>query len=339
MDPTFADFSNGMIRTANADVALHNCCVDPSHLELLAGASVTLDFTVQRPAEIQQATLTLTALVSKVGPSPGHAPLDVLLGGVSLAEAVTVPGGGELRTDMSFAVPGGLLVEGRNRLVVRTAATSDTALWLYHITLDPVQRRGQSERALAAAAAHKSVLAFETLRRELGESLWTGGRDLLFLVDRDENAPLEHLSWRTPDGAEAAVCFQANLSEFTGWLREADGTLAELRGHEYSRWGRVPGEVASRVRKFRTEEQWAGSWHSSPDVLRLLVEDGDVPAERISWRDQRGNTGSIHLTAGLRSSSGTTSGGARGPSGTGAPRPTHSRRRTFPPATARERPP
>ncbi|MEV4972298.1 hypothetical protein [Streptomyces scopuliridis] len=295
MRPTFADFSDGPIRTGNAEVSQNGCRDAGSHLAIGAGESVEMRFVVERPEHIQQATLTVTALVSKAGRSVGYAPMDVLLGGVPLAEALTVPGGGALPTPVSFAVPGHLLRPGGNTLVLRASERSRTMLWLYGITLDPVQSRGQSERALAALTGRESVVAFDTRWRVLDQDDWKPGNRLLVHIDRGENASLEHLSWRGTDGSEGGVCFRADLSAFTGWRRDVSGTLSELRGHRHDRWVYPGGTEGARVLSFSTEEEWGGDWHNSPDVLRLLLDDGGTPAEHLTWRDQRGNSGSVAL--------------------------------------------
>ncbi|MFJ3794828.1 hypothetical protein ACIPSJ_00910 [Streptomyces sp. NPDC090088] len=99
---------------------------------------MAVDFQVEGPCDVVQATLTVTALVSKLGPSPGYAPRTVRLQGTVLAEDLTVPGGGDLAHDNVFAVPGDLLVPGTSTLKVQSSAKASSRLWLYRITLDPV---------------------------------------------------------------------------------------------------------------------------------------------------------------------------------------------------------
>ncbi|GAA2551418.1 MULTISPECIES: alpha-1,2-mannosidase [Streptomyces] len=305
MKPTFADFSVDPNRLSNAEVTRHRCRFSGSHLALDAGGSVTVDFEVEDPRDIPQATLTVTALVSKLGSSPGHAPIDVLLQGEALAEGLTVPGGGDLPQDNVFAVPGRLLKQGTNTLEIRSSAEARSMLWLYRITLDPVYERGRSERARAAEAARDSVFAYRTERRPAHSSpdsstAWQAAPPLLFHIDRGEHSLPAQLGWRGEDGSESAVSFQSSMSDFHGCHRAADGTAYEYRGRLTGRWAYPEGldehPSASVLHRFRTEEGWGGSWHGSHE-LRLLVDDGGAPVERVTWRDQRGNSGVAVLHA------------------------------------------
>ncbi|SER87318.1 hypothetical protein SAMN04487983_102414 [Streptomyces sp. yr375] len=89
------------------------------------------------------------------------------------------------------------------------------------------------------------------------------------------------------------------MSDFHGSHRAADGAVYEYRGRLTGSWTSLEGlddAPESRTHRFRTEEGWGGGWHASPE-LRLLVDDGAAPVERVSWRDQRGNSGAVMLQA------------------------------------------
>ncbi|MGW0871895.1 discoidin domain-containing protein [Streptomyces sp. NPDC002740] len=296
MQATFADFSVDPARLSNAVVGQDRAEFGGSHLTLNAGGTVTLDFEVADPEDIPEATLTVTALVSRLGSAPGHAPIDVLLQGEALAENLTVPGGGDLPQDNVFAVPAALLKPGTNTLEIRASAEARSTLRLYRITLDSVDERGRSERALAAEAARNSVFAFRTELRAAHASPstpWQEAPRLVFHLDRDEHSLPAQLGWRGVDGTESAISFQSNMSDFHGCHRAADGTAYEYRGRLTG--GRVYPEgleeaSAGRLHRFLTEEGWGGGWHASHE-LRLLVDDGGAPVERVTWRDQRGNSG------------------------------------------------
>jgi hypothetical protein len=300
-DVTFADFSVDPARSANAEVRYHGARFAGSHVALSAGGSVTLDFEVAHLKDVPQATLTVTALVSKLGSSPGHAPMDVLLQGEVLAGGLTVPGGGDLPHDNVFAVPGDLLGPGTNTLEIRSSAEASSMLWLYRITLDPVWERGRSERARTAEAARDSVFTYRTERRpaHAASAPWQAAPRLLFHIDRDERSLPAQLGWRTEDGAESAISFQANMSDFHGCHRAADGTAYEYRGLLTDRRPfseETPDLAASPLYRFSTEEGWGGRWHASGE-LRLLVDDGGALVDRVTWRDQRGNSGTAVLHA------------------------------------------
>jgi len=298
MQPTFADFSVTPARVSNCCATYEACHAASSHLAMSAGARVALDFEVDAGKQIGEATLKVTALVSKLGRSPGYAPVDLVVNQHVLARGLTVPGGGDLPQDNVFAVPGRLLRPGTNTLEIRTADDARSMLWLYRVTLDSVYERGRSERAMAAEAARDTVFAYTTERREPFTSSWTSGPRLLFHVDRGEQSLPAQLGWRGVDGAESAISFQSNMSDFHGHHRAADGTLAEFRGRISGRWAFPEGTEDTHVHRFGTEEGWGGDWHSS-DELRLLVDDGSGPVERVTWRDQRGNSGVAGLRTGV----------------------------------------
>ncbi|MFD6904995.1 alpha-1,2-mannosidase [Streptomyces sp. NPDC060077] len=301
-DVTYADFSAEPARLANAKVERQRTRSAGSHLALNAGGSVTLRFEVADPEDVEQATLTVTALVSKLGSSIGYAPMDVLLQGEPLVADLTVPGGGDLPQDNVLAVPGHLLKPGTNTLEIRTSGKARSMLWLYRITLDPVWERGRSERARTAEAARDSVFSYRTERRlaHSSSSSWQSAPRLLFHLDRDERSLPAQLGWRTADGAESAISFQSDMSGFHGCYRTADGTAYEYQGRLGDRRPfsqETENLSASTLHRFHTEEGWGGGWHTSHE-LRLLVDDGaTAPVERINWRDQRGNSGVVVLHA------------------------------------------
>ncbi|WP_320780062.1 alpha-1,2-mannosidase [Streptomyces sp. CRN 30] len=296
LEATYADFSVTPPRLSNAEVKHHLTRPAGGHLALDAGGSLELDFEVADPEGIPQATLTVTALVSKLGGAPGYAPIDVLLQGEELARDLTVPGGGDLPQDNVFAVPARLLKQGTNTLEIRTSAKARSMFWLYRVTLDSVAERGRSERARAAEAARNTVFGYRTERRapfSAASSSWESAPPLLFHVDRGEHALPAQLGWRGEDGAESAISFQSNMSDFHGHHRTADGTHYEYRGRLTGSWA-SPEEVehlpVDVLHRFDTEEGWGGGWHRSGE-LGLLVDDGGAPVERVTWRDQRGNSG------------------------------------------------
>ena len=294
MEPTFADFSASPPLLGNGVVQTPGCVFGGDHLKLGADGSTELAFEIAPDEEIIEATLKVTALTSKLGPSPGFAPMDIVVNGQTLVDALTIPGGGDLPQTLSYAVPGEMLHPGTNTVTVHSSQKSATMLWLYRITLDSVYDRDRSERAMGAKAAEQAVFAFRTERLPAGTGGWVPGPELRLYVERGEYALPSQLSWRSTDGAEGAVSFQSAMTDFLGHHRDADGTIAEFRGRLSGRWAYPDGTSDAPVHHFGTEEGWGGGWHTSGD-LRLLVDHGGVPMERITWRDQRTNGGSIEL--------------------------------------------
>ncbi|MFF4094690.1 discoidin domain-containing protein [Streptomyces sp. NPDC001834] len=266
---------------------------------------MTLDFEVADPQDIPAGRLTLSACVSRFDSSAGHAPIDVVLQGETLVSDFTVPFGNETPHDSAVVIPGRLLKKGTNTLEIRVSPQARSVFWLYRLTLDPVPEQVRPEHARSEGADTTEaapVFAFDTERRSVPFSPsapWQRAPRLLFHIDRDEKTLPSQLSWRRMDGAESSISFQADMSEFHGCHRAADGAVYEFRGRLAGRWPFPEGlenTAASALHRFSTEEEGDGAWHGSPE-LRLLVDDGGAHVERVSWRDQRGDSGTIMLHA------------------------------------------
>jgi hypothetical protein len=294
MEPIYADFSVAPARFGNVVVSSEGCGAASSHLMFDAGGWVELSFAADGPQDTAQAVVTVTALVSKLGPRLGHAPINMLINGVPVLEDHVIPGG-DLPADTAIAIPGEHLVAGTNVLRIQTSAESVTRLWLYRITVDAVENRNGAARALRRDTAQAgSVFAYRTERLPLGAGTWADAPRVLVHIDRGEYAELSQLSWRDEDGAEASVSFQSSMVSFFGHHRAKDGTVSQIRGQRVESWT-APEQVApAAVHVFTTREGWGGGWHDSGE-LRLLLDDGGADVQRVSWRDGAGNAGSVEL--------------------------------------------
>ncbi|MFJ8000018.1 alpha-1,2-mannosidase [Streptomyces sp. NPDC096310] len=300
MEPVFADFSTRPARLSNAVVGHHRCGVASSHLALGGGGHIKLDFAVDGRQEIAEAVVTVVTL-------GGDAPMDVRLNGKALGDGPAAPadrgdgGGGAdgLRQDALrtvFTVPGDLLAPGDNILEIRSPEGADTLLRLRAVTVDPAGDSGRAERALAARTATRSVVAFGTERRAPGSAGWQPAPRLLFHLDAGDRAVPAHLAWRGTDGSEAAIGLRADLSGFQGHWRGADGALAEYRGSLAARTAYPEGTAGTALHLFATEEARGEHWSPSGE-LKLLLDAGGAPVERVSWTDRGGNTASVALSA------------------------------------------
>jgi len=292
LTPTFADFSASPPRTANAVVRGQGSSPAKDHWKLTAGGTVAVDFEVG--AQTDEVTLKVCALVSKLGPEPGYAPLDVVLNGREVVSRWRIPGGGDLPQTMVFAVPADWLRAGTNTLELRSGSDARTMLWLYRVLLESVWDRDAAERAMLAERAGDCVWVFTTSSCEAHGGSWEPGPDLRFHLDEGQAAPPWALSWRAADGSEGAVTFASEMHSFLGHARTPDGRWRQLRGELKER---EPVPVGFPVRRFVTEHQWGGGWHQAGG-LAVHLDAGSGPIERIGWRDQRGNAASIGLPPG-----------------------------------------
>jgi len=291
MEPTYVDFSRSPAGTGNATVKIERGSARSGKLELDNGGTLRVVFTVPDGERHDQATLTVTGLVSTIGRAPGHAPLYVTLNDSPVIDRWTIPGGGDLPTPCAFAVPGDLLRPGANELCLTAAADARTRLWIYGVTLDPVWERGRSERAVAARTATEPVLRYDTRRGGVGASGWRAGRAVWVYVDRGEERLPAQLAWQDARGNEYAVTFEAGVNAFYGHCRMRGARPCEFRGSLTGRWrpDAAPGPAPAR---FDTWEGWGGGWHASNGIT-LLVGDGLRPLRRVAWRDVSGNNGTI----------------------------------------------
>ncbi|HEY3869723.1 MAG TPA: hypothetical protein VGM10_15275 [Actinocrinis sp.] len=311
MRPVYADFSADPPRLGNAALlapggarpggkaafgAGPRLRFGGNHVKLDAGGGVALGFDAGASTAFDEATLTVTALASKRGPRPGRAPLRVTVNGKALVADWTIPGGGDLPQEMSFAVPADWLTPGPdNRIELSNAPDAATFLWLYRVTLEEVFDRGAAARALAAEGARAAVLAYDTEVGIAQGGAWTPGPRLHVYIERGEQSLPAQLSWSDASGAEAAISFHAAMDGLHGYRRAADGTTTQLRGR-LARRAEYPGgiEPGALLHFAETEEEWGGAWHRS-GPLRLMLAHGEHAARRIAWRDQRGNCASISL--------------------------------------------
>ncbi|MDV7217999.1 alpha-1,2-mannosidase [Streptomyces prunicolor] len=290
MEPVFADFSTSPAQLSNSVVTHHRCGIAPSHLALGAGGHIKVDFTVGEREEIDEAVVTVTVLGAS-------ALMDVLLNGKTLAERLAIPadGGHGDPQDTVLTAPGELLAAGDNVLEVRSPEGADTLLRLRAVTVAPTHDRDRAERAMAARAANRSVVAFSAEVRAPGSTAWQLAPRLLLHIDTGERVMPAQLSWRGADGSEAAVGLSADLSRFLGHRRTVDGAVTEYRGTLTDRWAYPEGTTGARLHRFSTEEGHDGAWFPSGE-LRLLLDDGGAPVERVSWTDRRGTTASVALS-------------------------------------------
>ncbi|GDY50648.1 hypothetical protein SVIO_012710 [Streptomyces violaceusniger] len=198
---------------------------------------------------------------------------------------------------MAFAVPGEALVAGVNTLCVRGCAEARGLLWLYRITVEPSRICARMHLMAEERPAEAAVCAYRTEWRAPGSAEWRPAPRLLVHLDRGEGSLPVRLAWRAQDGAEASIGFQPAMTEFYGHRRAADGTLTEYRGLLEGRSPLRDSALEEVMHRFRTVE---GGGSGSPGLrqeLRLLIEDGGPPVERVIWGDPAGHSGTVSLLA------------------------------------------
>jgi hypothetical protein len=278
MEPTYADFGTAPPRTGNMTIlATGRASAAGDHLAIGDGGFVELEFDVPDPAVVREACIALRALASMLSREPGHAPLTVRLNGRPLAERLRIPNGGGLPQRLAFAVPADDLIPGRNTLRIESGDDARTMLWLYRVTIDPMHAHDQANLALERQMIAEPVLRYTT-----------DAGDVTVYIDRGEQAVLEQVAWADVSGAEYAITFEQRQAAFYGWRRQPGQRPREFRGRLIGR-----GTVAKEALRFTTEEGWSGGWHRSGDDLHLAVGVAGRAATRLSWRDGRGNNGTV----------------------------------------------
>lgn len=286
LNPTFVDLSVNPPKTANATVEARDANWAGDHWVIGAGGAVVVRFS--GGAQSDELTLKVRALVSKAGPTVGHAPLTILVNDRMVASQLRIPGGGDLPQWLTFSVPGDWLT-GENVLELRSGQDALTMLWLYTVLLESVWDRDAAERALLADGARRSAFTYAT-RYAVDQDEWRSGSPLRIWIDDGQASVPAELTWRVADGSEGAIAFAREMTTFLGHVRDARGRWSQYSGVLVER---AEGPVEPALR-FRTEHLWGGAWHMADD-LRLHVDVGAEPVERLGWRDQRGNLSSIGL--------------------------------------------
>ena len=171
------------------------------------------------PAMVREACVTLVALASMLAGGPGYAPLTVRLNGRPLADGLRIPNGGGLPQRLVFAVPAEELVAGRNTMRIESGNDARSMLWLYRVTVDPMNAHDQAGLALVRQAVAKPVLRYAS---DVGE--------VTIFVDRGEQSVLDQVAWADTSGAEYAMSSRSSRPAFYGWGRQpggaADGSSA-----------------------------------------------------------------------------------------------------------------
>ncbi|MER7443477.1 DM9 repeat-containing protein [Micromonospora avicenniae] len=277
MAPTYADFGTEPPRTGNVTITgTHRSSAADDHLAIGAGGSVELKFDVPDPAVVREACVALVALASMLSQAPGHAPLTARLNGRPLADRLRIPNGGGLPQRLVFAVPAEELVVGSNTLRIESGDDARSMLWLYRATIDPMHAHDQARLALERQAIAEPVLRYAS----------TVGEVTIF-IDRGEQAVLDQVAWADASGTEYAVTFEKQQAAIYGWSRQPGEPPREFRGRLVER-----GSFAKEARRLSTEEGWSGGWHHAADLF-IAVGLPDRPLTRLTWRDARGNNGTV----------------------------------------------
>ncbi|GAA2975461.1 MULTISPECIES: coagulation factor 5/8 type domain-containing protein [Streptomyces] len=146
----------------------------------------------------------------------------------------------------------------------------------------------------SAGAPGSPVTVYDTEVRAEGE--WERAPRLTVRLDRGHGTELLELAWRSEDGAEATVVFDEGTGGFRGHRRAADGTPQEYRGTESRRRADAADVTDCRTRVFATEVSGPGA-PVTGGMLRLVLDDGGAPVERVTWRDRRDTFISVALRA------------------------------------------
>ncbi|MFD5624844.1 discoidin domain-containing protein [Streptomyces sp. NPDC127072] len=308
MDPVLVDFATRPAELANAVVRHHRCVIASSYVVVASGGHLKVDFAVEGGEDIAETVLSVTVLGAAV-------PMDVTLNDEMVMDGLSLsddedPGGVR---EYLVSVPGKILQQGVNVLRIRNTDHADadndgSLLRVRAITVNPAEDAGRAERDLRVRTGGRSVWTFATERRTLDAPTWQPGPRLLFHLDRGEGESAARLSWRGTDGAESAIAFRSDLSGFHGHFRAADGVIGELRGTLTERRAVADAAADDLGRYFATEEERDGVWRPVGQ-LRLLLDDGGAPVERVTWSDRKGDATSLTLRTAVT--------GISGPSATG----------------------
>ncbi|MBO0610092.1 DUF1963 domain-containing protein [Myceligenerans salitolerans] len=128
---------------------------------------------------------------------------------------------------------------------------------------------------------------FET--EMLDGTRWTPAGRLALDIRTDTGGDPAEVAWRSANGAEATIMIDADSGDFRGMRRSAGAVVRPYRG---TRALMTSGEDLGAV-VLTTSEGEDGT--APRGRLSLLVNDGEGPVERVTWRDRAGTVASVHL--------------------------------------------
>ncbi|MEU9407514.1 alpha-1,2-mannosidase [Streptomyces sp. NPDC048281] len=245
------------------------------------------------PAASDRVRLMLSLLVSSLLDPLGYAVVDVIVNGLDVVPNFVIPSGAP--QDLVFSIPARFLVLGMNTVRIRNREEARSALWLYRARMDGAGASGDMRHPAEPPAATPVAFVFRTERRETDSTVWRPAPPLVLHLERNGSTPPADLSWRSGDGAETSIVMQPAMASFLGFQRAPDGSPTEYRGvlERSSAFGPV-GAGTDAAHRFRTEERRDGEWRPAAE-LRLLIDDGGAPVERVTWSDQAGGSGWVSL--------------------------------------------
>lgn len=139
------------------------------------------------------------------------------------------------------------------------------------------------------------IVVYDTEVRAGGR--WQEAAPLVVHLDRGEPSEVVELGWRSESGAEAEIAFHGGMTAFRGHRRTAEGGQQEYRGIERARRSGPEQMSGCRPRTFATEEEAYGD-RTVAGRLRMVLDDGGGPVERITWRDHRDTFVSVAVRSG-----------------------------------------
>ncbi|GGS78274.1 coagulation factor 5/8 type domain-containing protein [Streptomyces griseoviridis] len=133
------------------------------------------------------------------------------------------------------------------------------------------------------------------------EGGWRPAPRLVLGLDRGGPAEVVELAWRSGSGAEAVLVLDDGMRAFRGHRRSADDVREEYRGVRRGPAGSAGEDGAEwRSQVFATEEERPDGRGTDAGRLRLVLDDGHGPVERVTWRDAHGTFVSLALRTGRR---------------------------------------
>jgi hypothetical protein len=134
-------------------VSTQNVQSSGDHLAVNTNGSITVGFSHFGGLPL---FVEVNALVSRLSTGPGYAPFSLSLNGTAFVTDYTVPGGGYGYADNVFVVPGALVRDGANQLVL-SVGSSQSFLWVRAVELLAIFDGPNYSTSLGTAATSYSA--------------------------------------------------------------------------------------------------------------------------------------------------------------------------------------
>jgi hypothetical protein len=108
----------------------------------------------------RQISIAITGLVSRLNPSEGYSPIDILINNRIFVTHFTMPDAGYNGQTATFTIPSDFLIVGKNTVTIQIIPTARSYFWLYNVAVgNGTLVNDQCKETNIAAVAQQAIRA------------------------------------------------------------------------------------------------------------------------------------------------------------------------------------